>query len=134
MGKAKVEDIPNPNEGFLYYLMDRHMWIFTLFLVPVSLIYDVYFKLYTLFHLWKDSQKVSGTARPPLLKWRGCLSVRASFLGLHGSRQKSGGRPRPGEGLDCLRLNCPDVHGEARVEVHQHSEVALQGQDAQDQR
>lgn len=59
MGKAKEEDIPNPNQGFLYYLMDRHMWIFTIFLVPISLIYDVYFKLYTLFNLWKDSQKVS---------------------------------------------------------------------------
>jgi len=57
MGKAKVEDPPNPNEGLLYYLMDKHMWIFTIFLVPVSLLYDVYFKMYTLFHLWKDSQK-----------------------------------------------------------------------------
>ena len=59
MGNAKVEDPPKrSNDGLLYYLMDRHMWIFTLFLVPISLIYDVYFKIYLLVNLWRDRQKV----------------------------------------------------------------------------
>ena len=58
--KAKVED-PKPNDGFLYYVMDQHMWIFTIFLVPISLIYDIYFKVYLMINLWKDRQKVRKT-------------------------------------------------------------------------
>lgn len=60
MGKDKPEDPPKKaNEGFLYYLMDRHMWIFTIFLVPISLVYDLYFKIYLLVSLLQDRQKVS---------------------------------------------------------------------------
>jgi hypothetical protein len=64
MGNAKVEDPPKrSNDGLLYYLMDRHMWIFTLFLVPISLVYDVYFKIYLLVNLWRDRQKVGNSNR-----------------------------------------------------------------------
>ena len=63
--KAKVED-PKPNDGFLYYVMDQHMWIFTIFLVPISLIYDIYFKVYLMINLWKDRQKVGKNSKNKL--------------------------------------------------------------------
>ena len=57
MAKEKEED-PKPNEGLLYYIMDQHMWVFTIFLVPISLISDIYFKIYLTINLWRDGQKV----------------------------------------------------------------------------
>jgi hypothetical protein len=63
MGKAKNEDPPKANDGFLYWLMDRHMWVFTMFLVPISLVYDLYFKIYLLISLWQDSHKVRTALR-----------------------------------------------------------------------
>ena len=59
MGNAKAEDpTKRSNDGLLYFLMDRHMWIFTIFLVPISLVYDCYFKIYLLINLLRDTQKV----------------------------------------------------------------------------
>ena len=58
MAKEK-EDDPKPNDGLLYYIMDRHMWVFTIFLVPISLVYDIYFKIYLTINLWRDRHKAS---------------------------------------------------------------------------
>jgi hypothetical protein len=48
---------PNPNDGFLCYLMDRQMWIFAILLVPISLIYDLCIKINFVINLWKDRSK-----------------------------------------------------------------------------
>ena len=59
--KDQLEDrLRNPNEGFLCYLMDRQMWIFAVLLVPISLFYDLYFKINFMINLWKDRNKVRG--------------------------------------------------------------------------
>ena len=57
MAKEKEEDL-KPNDGLLYYIMDQHMWVFTIFLVPISLVYDIYFKIYLTINLWRDRHKV----------------------------------------------------------------------------
>ena len=32
----------DPNSGFLFYLIDKHMWLFAIWLIPISLCYDIY--------------------------------------------------------------------------------------------
>ena len=31
----------NPNKGVLYYLVHNHMWIFAIWLIPISVFYDI---------------------------------------------------------------------------------------------
>jgi len=39
---SKKSDKNDPNSGFLFYLIDKHMWIFAIWLIPISLCYDIY--------------------------------------------------------------------------------------------
>ena len=37
--KSKEED---PNSGIIFYLLDNHMWIFAIWLIPISIFYDIF--------------------------------------------------------------------------------------------
>ena len=69
--KVKSEDDPpeskDDDDGLLFYMMDRHLWIFAIFLVPISLIYDVCFKIYFVINLcWNDGRKARETDWGPI--------------------------------------------------------------------
>ena len=32
----------DPNQGILYYLLNNHLWIFAIWLIPISLCYDIF--------------------------------------------------------------------------------------------
>lgn len=38
----KKSDHNDPNSGILFYLIDKHMWLFAIWLIPISLCYDIY--------------------------------------------------------------------------------------------
>ena len=40
--KVKDDIKDDPNSGVMYYLMNNHLWIFAIWLVPISLIYDIF--------------------------------------------------------------------------------------------
>lgn len=40
--KKKDKD---PNSGIMFYLMTNHLWIFAIWLVPISIVYDVFWWL-----------------------------------------------------------------------------------------
>ena len=36
------KDIENPNKGALYYMLNNHQWVFAIWLIPISLCYDIF--------------------------------------------------------------------------------------------
>ena len=42
----------NPNSGLLYYLMYNHLWIFAIWVVPISVIYDIFWWFRTRMSYW----------------------------------------------------------------------------------
>ena len=40
--KVKDDIKDDPNSGVLYYLINNHLWIFAIWLVPISLVYDIF--------------------------------------------------------------------------------------------
>ena len=35
-------DKEDPNQGILFYLVNNHMWIFAIWLIPISVFYDIF--------------------------------------------------------------------------------------------
>ncbi len=51
--KDKEKETPeNPNQGILYYLMAHHLWIFAIWLIPISLVYDIFWWFRTRWTYW----------------------------------------------------------------------------------
>lgn len=52
MAKEDEKEEENPNPGILHYLIANHLWLFAIWLVPISVLYDVYWWLHARFTYW----------------------------------------------------------------------------------
>ena len=39
---AKKDETENPNKGALFYMLNNHQWVFAIWLIPISLCYDIF--------------------------------------------------------------------------------------------
>ena len=49
----------NPNQGVLYYLVNNHMWIFAIWLIPISVCYDIFWFCRTRINYWLCKRNVN---------------------------------------------------------------------------
>ena len=49
----------NPNQGVLYYLVNNHMWIFAIWLIPISVCYDIFWFCRTRIKYWLCKRNVN---------------------------------------------------------------------------
>ena len=49
----------DPNQGVLYYLVNNHMWIFAIWLIPISVCYDIFWWFRTRLNYWLCKRNVS---------------------------------------------------------------------------
>ena len=42
LSKKLEPEKEDPNSGIIYYLLDKHMWIFAIWLIPISIFYDIF--------------------------------------------------------------------------------------------
>ena len=47
------------NSGLLYYLMDKHQWIFAIWLIPISLCYDIFWWFQVRWNFWMCKSNVN---------------------------------------------------------------------------
>ena len=56
VSKPEKED---PNQGVLFYLVNNHMWIFAIWLIPISICYDIFWFYRTRINYWLSKRNVS---------------------------------------------------------------------------
>ena len=49
----------DPNSGVMYYLVNNHLWIFAIWLVPISVLYDIFWWFRTRWTYWMFRRSVN---------------------------------------------------------------------------